>query len=126
MNVTGSINTSNIFRLIKDQYGASVLADIRRLKRLRIKYGKFSNHLRFSLRCLQDRENDRESTSESIVDKDKWIVNLSDKQLSDNEQSLLIKGMKFAITPKHIPKEEIIAKVESSLKGIEKPEADTI
>ena len=76
---------------------------------------------------LWDRESDRESTSENIVDKDKWIVNLSDKQLvSDNEKSRFIKGMKFAITPNYIPKEEIIAKVDSSLKGIEKPEADTI
>ena len=50
MNITGSIN-SNLFRLIKDQYGASILADIRRLERLRIKYGNYSNHLRFSLRC---------------------------------------------------------------------------
>ena len=51
MNITGS-TSDNIFHLIKDQYGVSILAKIRRLERLRIKYGKFSSHLRFSLRCL--------------------------------------------------------------------------
>ena len=222
MNITGS-TSDNIFHLIKDQYGVSILAKIRRLERLRIKYGKFSNHLRFSLRCLhsdllpndlrlkckvptkkardicnragrlllqerihindkkrkslknqieiveselketltseqyegvksihdftasRESENSKErqvqkferlltrkekenhnNVMEKVVDKDKWIINLSEKQLSDGAKSLLLKGMKFAITPKYIPKEEIIAKVESSLKGIDKPEADTI
>jgi len=48
------------------------------------------------------------------------------RQLNDDTKSLLTKGMKFVVTPKYIPKEEIIAKVESSLEGIDKPEADTI
>ena len=218
MSNTGSIN--NIFSLIKVQYGASILAKVRRLERLRIKFGKYSNHLRFSLRCLhsdllpndlrlkckvhtqrakniiqraskqllqerirlnhnkrvnlkkeieqgdaalknilsqehydnvklihdstQTREmntskerqlnkfnrlvsrKDNQTRTGDIVDKDRWIINLSDKQLSESQKSLLEKGMKFSITENKIPKDEIISKVESSLKGIEKVEADTI
>ena len=51
---------------------------------------------------------------------------VSQIQLNDDPKSLLMKGMKFAIIPKHTPKEKINAKVESSLKEIDKPEADTI
>ena len=63
---------------------------------------------------------------ENFVDKDKWVINLSSKQLTENEKNLLSKGMKFAITPKHVPKKEIISTVEGALTGIDKPEADII
>ena len=223
MSITGSINTSNIFRHVNDQYGSSIFAKIRRLERLRIKYGKFTNHLRFSLRCLhsdlvpkdlrlkckvpsrkardicnrasrlllQERIHLNDKTKKSlkdridaitkelteilspedfakindihdctqtreshtarerqrekyeklrqqkegktendnvnhVIDKEKWIINLTGDELNDDVKSLLIKGMKFATTSRNIPKEEIIAKVESVLKGIDKPEADTI
>ena len=222
MSITGSTN-ANTFKLIKDQYGAPILANIRRLERLRIKYGRYSNHLRFSLRChhsdllpndlqlkckvhtqkardvlnkasktlLQERirlnhnkrnflkqEIDKVDTKlketieqklyddvktihtftqkkemelskvrqvkkydrlkarkekedgltdqNKVVDRNRWVLNLSDKQLNDSEISLLSKGMKFAMTQKEVPKEEIITKVESSLSKFDKPEAATI
>ena len=62
----------------------------------------------------------------NVVDKERWIINLSDKELSESQKALLSKGMKFSITQNKIPKDEIISKVESSLKGIERSEADTI
>ena len=54
------------------------------------------------------------------------MINLSGKELSEGVLSLLSKGMKFSLSQKQIPKEEIIAKVESSMKGIDRPEADNI
>ena len=54
-------------------------------------------------------------------------MNLSGKELSEGTLSLLSKGMKFSLSQKQIPKEEIIPKVvESSMKGIDRPEADNI
>ena len=53
-------------------------------------------------------------------------MNLSGKELSEGALSLLSKGMKFSLSQKQIPKKEIIAKVESSMKGIDRPEADNI
>ena len=43
-----------------------------------------------------------------------WIVNLSDRKLSKEEESLLVKGPKFAVTPK-LNKMDIIAPVEAAL-----------
>jgi len=211
MSITES--TNNIFNVIKAQYGESILAKIRRLERLRIRYGNCTNHLRFSLRCLhsdllpkdlkikckvntrrsreilrrasrmllQERihlnhnkrahllkgieELDKsigdiiskehyetirqihdktynsslanvkarqvkkftnlEETNElpsihndstETVDKSRWVLNLSSKQLDNDQISLLSKGMKFCITPRYIPSNDIIATVESSIK----------
>ena len=36
----------------------------------------------------------------TAVDKIRWIMNLSLKELSDNQKNLLSKGMNFTITPK--------------------------
>ena len=47
------------------------------------------------------------STSSSI--QDKWVINLSKKELTSDEKSLLQKGPKFAITPATIPIKEYIS-----------------
>ena len=39
-------------------------------------------------------------------------MNLSDRQISDDERSILSKGLNFAITPTAFPVEEIIASTE--------------
>ena len=205
--------TNNIFQFIKLQYGESMLADVRLLERTKLKYGNYTNHLRFSLRCLhanllpndlqlkckvntsrsreilhkagkfllQERihlnhvtrdglkqkveelsskltqklsteEYDKISSihaqnyekvmtsvkerhvrkfnclvaktaridqaNKTIVDKERWIMNLSDKVLSETEISLLSKGMNFSITPKEVPVKEIISAVENSVKNL--------
>ena len=47
------------------------------------------------------------STSSSI--QDKWVINLSKKELTPEEKSLLQKGQKFAVTPATIPFKEYIS-----------------
>ena len=47
--------------------------------------------------------------------KDKWVMNLSSKELSALERSGLEKGLKFAIAPRKIPTAEIVAAVEESI-----------
>ncbi len=54
-----------------------------------------------------------------LVDKSKWVINLSKRTLSDDEQSVLQKGLKFAIAPKEIPVSEIIAEVEASVYNLD-------
>ena len=47
--------------------------------------------------------------------KDKWVLNLSSKELSELERRGLEKGLKFAIAPNKIPTAEIIASVEEGI-----------
>ena len=47
--------------------------------------------------------------------KDKWVLNLSSKELSALERSGLEKGLKFAVAPSKIPNAEIVAAVEEGI-----------
>ena len=60
------------------------------------------------------------------VDKNKWVINLSSRPLSDTEVSLLKKGLNFAVTPTTIPATEIVAKVETAIRTLDSEQADTI
>ena len=42
----------------------------------------------------------------------RWVANLSSKELSPNEEAVLKKGMNFVVTPKGIPVDDIIVGVE--------------
>ena len=52
------------------------------------------------------------------LNKQRWVKNLSDKNLSAAQVSVLEKGLNFAITPQHIPRLDIIASVEKGLRSI--------
>ena len=43
--------SKNIFTYIKTHYGENILAKIRKLEEIMIKYSSYTNHLRFSLGC---------------------------------------------------------------------------
>nr|XP_054761190.1 uncharacterized protein LOC129267565 [Lytechinus pictus] len=44
-----------------------------------------------------------------------WVINMSSRNLSDTEKTLLSRGMTFATVPKRIPAAEIVARVESNI-----------
>ena len=46
------------------------------------------------------------------------VINLSQRQLSDDEQTVLTKGLNFAVPPKKTPTVDIIAGVEKGLRRI--------
>ena len=52
-------------------------------------------------------------TEDPYVDKNRWVVNLSNRQLSENETSALQNGLNFATTPKTVPTSRIVANIES-------------
>ena len=60
------------------------------------------------------------------VDKNKWVINLSSRPLSDTEVSLLKKGLNFPLIPSNIPVTEIVAKVESTMRTLDSEQADTV
>ncbi|XP_072025298.1 uncharacterized protein [Amphiura filiformis] len=57
---------------------------------------------------------------ESLIDpniKDRWVRNLSHRKLSVSEQSLLEKGLNFAVASKRIQVTDIITATESAIRG---------
>jgi len=49
------------------------------------------------------------------------VVNLSQRTLNDDEQSVLSLGLNYAVVPHRVPSMDIIAAVESGLKSIRSP-----
>ena len=49
------------------------------------------------------------------MDKSKWVVNLSSRSLTEQEEAVLKKGMKFSPAPTVIPKLDYVVKVEPAL-----------
>ena len=50
--------------------------------------------------------------TDTDIDTNRWVMNLSDRQISDDERSILSKGLNFTITSTTFPVEEIIAGTE--------------
>ena len=56
-----------------------------------------------------------QKTRDDYVNKECWVINLSDRQLSINETMALQNGLNFATTPRSIPTSSIIANIETGI-----------
>ena len=57
--------------------------------------------------------------SKGLPEDDRWIVNLSQSELSDDEKKVLRKGLNFALARNEVPKIEYIACVDSALRQLQ-------
>ena len=55
------------------------------------------------------------NTGDEYVNKDRWVINLSNRQLSEHETVLLQNGLNFATTPRSIPTSRIVANIETGI-----------
>ena len=62
----------------------------------------------------------------NMIDKKKWVFNMSSIQLTHIETDLLAKGLNFSVTSKTLPNKDITATIEDAVKDLEKEKADTI
>ena len=53
--------------------------------------------------------------SDDLVDK--WVINKSDKVLSPDHKQVLAKGLNFAVSPSHVPVEDIVVSTESLIRN---------
>ena len=56
----------------------------------------------------------------------KWVINLSNTPLTENQEKLLAWGPKFVIKPKQPPVEEYITAIEKTCPKLEKGQADEL
>ena len=61
--------------------------------------------------------------SNTSVDTNRWVVNLSECELSQAKLSVLKKGLNFAVTPTDIPVDEIIAGTELAIQHLDQQTA---
>ena len=55
---------------------------------------------------------------------DKWVKNVSGRDLSKHEMSVLKQGLNFAVLQDEIPVVDIITTTETACRNLEKSEAD--
>ena len=68
-----------------------------------------------SLKVRKQTSKEADKNQSTPINKDNWVVNLSNKPLSSDERSILEKGPKFAPTPRKIPTKDIVAEVEAAI-----------
>ena len=54
----------------------------------------------------------------NIRNKDNWVFNLSNKNLSEDEKKVLLLGLNFSVSQNYIPKTEILANIEKGIKNL--------
>ena len=54
-------------------------------------------------------------TEDPYIDKNRWVINLSNCQLSEHETSALQNGLNFATTSKTVPTSRVVANIESGI-----------
>ena len=64
----------------------------------------------------EQRSNTDNETALDLDGKKRWVINLSSRQLTEEETKVLRHGFNFAPAPRNIPKEDIIAGVEVALR----------
>ena len=57
----------------------------------------------------------------SIIDKSRWVLNISSQNFSENEINVLKKGLNFAATPSKLPVDEFIAATEEACNKLSDP-----
>ena len=56
----------------------------------------------------------------NIMDKKKWVINMSSRQLTSIETDLLTKDLNLSITFETLRNKDIIATIEDAIKDLEK------
>ena len=56
----------------------------------------------------------------------KWVINLSSKPLTPAQRSVLAKGSKFVVTPRHPPNLEYITAIEAACTKLSQQDAEEL
>ena len=76
-----------------------------------VKYGEYTGYVDESERPNERRNNKGKG---NVIDKEKWVVNVSKRELTDIEKRVLQKGAGFAITNKRIDHDEYVTAAQQA------------
>ena len=104
--------SQDLFQHVEDHCLRQTQQESQKAKDTQIK--KFDNLLKHN----SDHRNNQPPPSQ-------WVVNLSSKQLSQPQESVLAKCLNYALPPKQIPTSQIVASAEEALRKSQAPEETT-
>ncbi|XP_072048791.1 uncharacterized protein [Amphiura filiformis] len=118
---------TNLFTAISDQEKQEVEQHLSRMRsqefdkvkcKQREKFGKLVTAKQEFLLKNRAEEND--------IDRNRWVINKSDRILSENEKSVLEKGLNYAVTPREIPMKEYIVNTEVACRQLAPAKAQSL
>ena len=68
---------------------------------------------KFDRLCDKCNKVNKDEVSGNNINTDRWVINLSDRTIDNNERSVLRKGLNYAVTPTKLPIADIIAGTEA-------------
>ena len=85
-----------------------------------------AHHRKKFERLLEAKKKQETSAKEAHSEdqRDRWVINLSHTELSTHQKNVLAKGLNFAITPNHLPKEDFVVTVEKACRSMEEEVAE--
>ena len=84
------------------------------------------NRLVPSKTSTHSRPSSASNSASNSVSTNRWVVNLTDEDITEQEYSLLKKGLNFAITPDRFHFDDFISPIESSLQQLPSNVADSV
>ena len=87
------------------------------------KVTKCKQREKFDRLCDKYNNINKDEVSGNNINTDRWVINLSDRTIDNNERSVLRKGLNYAVTPTKLPIADIIAGTEAVAKHLPDTEA---
>ena len=72
----------------------------------------------FKQKYDKTKNSNKKTINGNIRNKDNWVVNLSNKNLSEDERKVLLLGLNFLVSQSCIPKTELLANIEKGIKTL--------
>ena len=60
------------------------------------------------------------------INKERWVINLSKKEITETEKTILSRGLNFAVTPQRLPVDDIIATTEQACQHLSNTDAGNL
>ena len=112
----------NLERFVYDNLEPEVAAKARQT--LAGIYQKVSEKCKTRQRCKYEKLVSKQGTEDERVaeerrkTQERWVINRSNRSLNEAETKVLSRGLKFSVTPSHIPTKEIITSTEEACDSI--------
>ena len=72
------------------------------------------------------KEKERQAFTNTRIDKSRWVINKSDRQLSQHEKSVLEKGLNFAVTTRSLPVQDVVTNTEIACRALPPSKAQSL
>ena len=83
-----------------------------------VKYGEYTGYVEKDERTDGEKRTGKGKDQHNRIDEEKWVVNMSKRELTDTEKKVLEKGAGFAITNQKIDHDEYVTAAQQASESL--------